>query len=230
VEQSGNIDAFPPFNYPRKASLMRYSRGHQDITCQGCHESIHGLYPVTPDIDTTTYAQAASLNHDGSHGPLKCGTCHEVDGNGVPTHIQDLEYQGTRILEYADPYDAAVSWAHTFTANADPRDGYCVNCHGDNRNLIASDNRTWTEHSYKGRSSREMMDKVEILQNGFVGGDPAFEIPTNTVCTSCHGDRSNTLSRRGCTTKWKNHLVQGRSSEEAWLYMSETYAGSTCGW
>ena len=48
VEQSGNINAFPPFNYPRKAGLMRYSRGHQDITCQGCHESIHGLYPVTP--------------------------------------------------------------------------------------------------------------------------------------------------------------------------------------
>ncbi|MEN8204980.1 MAG: hypothetical protein ABFS24_03095, partial [Pseudomonadota bacterium] len=35
VEQSGNINEFPPFNYPRKASLMRYSRGHQDITCQG---------------------------------------------------------------------------------------------------------------------------------------------------------------------------------------------------
>ena len=61
VEQSGNINAYPPFNYPRKASLMRYSRGHQDISCQGCHESIHGLYPVTPNIDTTSYAQAAAL-------------------------------------------------------------------------------------------------------------------------------------------------------------------------
>ena len=29
VEQSGNINAFAPFNYPRKASLMRYSRGHR---------------------------------------------------------------------------------------------------------------------------------------------------------------------------------------------------------
>ena len=73
MEQSGNINAFPPFNYPRKASLIRYSRGHRDITCQGCHESTHGLYPVTPNIDTTTYAQAASMNTDGSHGPLKCG-------------------------------------------------------------------------------------------------------------------------------------------------------------
>ena len=41
----------PPFNYPRKASLMRYSTGHQGVTCQGCHESIHGLYPVTPAIE-----------------------------------------------------------------------------------------------------------------------------------------------------------------------------------
>ena len=38
--------SIPPFNYPAKASLMRYTRGHQDISCQGCHESIHGLYPV----------------------------------------------------------------------------------------------------------------------------------------------------------------------------------------
>ena len=78
---------YPPFNYPAKASLMRYTRGHQDISCQGCHESIHGLYPVGPAIDNTSYAQAAALNADGSHGPLKCGTCHAVDGNGIPTWI-----------------------------------------------------------------------------------------------------------------------------------------------
>jgi hypothetical protein len=228
VEQSGNINAFPPFNYPRKASLMRYSRGHQDISCQGCHESTHGLYPVTPDIDTTTYAQAASLNHDGSHGPLKCGTCHEVDGTGVPTHVEDgLLYQGAPIK---DDYDAAVSWMHTFTAEADPRDDYCLNCHQDNRTDISSTNRTWTEHSSKGRSSREMMDQAELLQVGHVGGDPAFEDPTTTVCTSCHGDRSRTLVRRGCTDKWKNHLIQGRASEVAWEYMSTANAGSTCGW
>ena len=90
VEQSGNINAFPPFNYPRKASLMRYSRGHQDITCQGCHESIHGLYPVTPTIDTTSYAQAANLNADGTHGPVKCGACHQDNNNGIPTWIAKI--------------------------------------------------------------------------------------------------------------------------------------------
>ncbi len=88
VEQSGNINPYPPFNYPAKAGLMRYSKGHQGVCCQGCHESIHGLYPVTPDIDTTSYAQAAALNADGSHGPLKCGTCHDVDSKGIPTWIR----------------------------------------------------------------------------------------------------------------------------------------------
>jgi hypothetical protein len=230
VEQSGNINAYPPFNYPRKASLMRYSRGHQDISCQGCHESIHGLYPVTPNIDTTSYAQAAALNADGSHGPLKCGTCHQVNGAGVPSHIQDgLTYQGQPIVAN---YDAAVSWMHTFTDEADPRVDYCLNCHGDNRSQISLTNRTWTEHSFKGRSSREMMDKAEQLQLTQVAGDPAEGDvnPTNTVCTTCHGDRSRTLSRNGCSDKWRNHLIQGRASESAWLYMSTTYAGSTCGW
>ena len=184
---------------------------------------------MTPDIDTTTYAQAASLNHDGTHGPLKCGTCHEVNGDGVPTHVEDgLLYKGQPIV---NDYDAAVAWMHTFTAESDGLDDYCLNCHQDNSGQISSSNRTWTEHSYKGRSSREMMDKAEIAVQGHVGGDiNAGEDPTNTVCTSCHGDRSNTLSRKGCSTKWNNHLIQGRSSEVAWEYMSTTYAGSNCGW
>jgi hypothetical protein len=228
VEQSGNINAYPPFNYPRKASLMRYSKGHQNISCQGCHESIHGLYPVTPNIDTTTYAQAAALNADGSHGPLKCGTCHEVNGVGVPSHIQDgLTYKGQPIKEN---YDAAVAWMHTFTEEADPLADYCLNCHTDNSGSISSTNRTWTEHAYKGRSSREMMDKVELSQLGHIAGDPAFESPETTVCTSCHGNRTSTLSRRGCSNKWRNHLIQGRASEAVWEYVSTKYAGTTCGW
>ena len=121
---------------------------------------------------------------------------------------------------------------HTFTAEADPRNDYCLNCHEDKSSEISSTNKTWAEHSFKGRSSREMMDKVELLQNGFIGGDPAEEDPRITVCTSCHGDRSNTLARRGCTTKWKNHLVQGRSSEVAWEYMTANFTNSldNCGW
>ena len=140
VEQSGNINAFPPFNYPRKASLMRYSRGHQDITCQGCHESIHGLYPVSPTIDSTSYAQAASLNPDGSHGPLKCGTCHETDNADIPLWIRNgLSYNGQRV----DDIDTAIQWMHTFTDEASVLQpgGVCENCHKDRSNKIAEDVR-----------------------------------------------------------------------------------------
>ena len=105
TEPSGNHVPFAPFNYPQKASLMRYSRGHRDITCQGCHESIHGLYPVAPSldegpgipgVDTTSYAQAASMNSDDSHGPLKCGACHRVNGNEVHSRMEDLRFDGVR--------------------------------------------------------------------------------------------------------------------------------------
>ncbi len=110
---------------------MRYTRGHQDISCQGCHESIHGLYPVTPTIDTTSYAQAAALNNDGSHGPLKCASCHtHVDGDGIPNWVDNLRYNdpttpGNDNLPVAGNFDRAVSWMHTYTDEADPDTG-CV--------------------------------------------------------------------------------------------------------
>jgi hypothetical protein len=204
---------------------MRYSRGHQDITCQGCHESIHGLYPVTPPgmydvkaIDTTSYAQAANWNDDASHGPLKCGACHQTNGDGVyvnPDNRVDtpLEFRGTPI---DNDFDAAVSWMHTYTENVDPADFICQRCHGDNSALISSTNGKWTDHSMDGRVTRDSMDKAEIDNQGWVSGDPAEEDPEQTVCKSCHGDRTNTLRRKGCTTKWKNHLVEGRASEVAW--------------
>ena len=72
--------------------------------------------------------------------------------------------------------------------------------------------------------------QAELGQLGFVAGDPAFEDPLQTVCTTCHGDRSNTLVRRGCTTKWKKHLTEGRAAESVWEHVSIDLAGSTCGW
>jgi hypothetical protein len=225
VEQSGNINAYPPFNYPRKASLMRYSKGHQNISCQGCHESIHGLYPVTPLIDTTSYAQAAALNHDGSHGPLKCGTCHEVGGDGIPNWVDDLEYKGQRVN---GNFDRAVQWMHTYTAEADPRQDVCMNCHEDEADEVSWHEEEWLEHTDKGRTSRQTMDTVEILQQGFVSGDPDFQNPLNTVCQGCHGNESDEVS---CNDRdWKEHLVEGRVSEKVWAYVSETLTGSTCGW
>lgn len=238
VEQSGNINAFPPFNYPRKASLMRYSRGHQDITCQGCHESIHGLYPVTPNIDTTSYAQAASLNYDGSHGPLKCGTCHVVDGNGIPTWLRNTKYNGSKITSYDD----AVSWAHTFTDEATVLGAgeVCQNCHNDRTNKISETSGKWLRHSWKGRIGRQIQDKAEIEALGHVAGglgvannDP--QSIYDSVCTACHtlngGPDVGFQNLVACNnTTWKNHLIEGRLAEEVWEFVSTTETGSTCGW
>jgi len=88
VESMGG-GAFP-IDQPGKYALMRFSKGHFGITCQGCHESTHGLYPVNPAVDITSYQQAALLNPDGSHGPVKCGACHQVNANGVPSKHQDI--------------------------------------------------------------------------------------------------------------------------------------------
>ena len=38
-----------PIDQEGKYALMRYSKGHHGLSCQSCHESTHGLYPVDPD-------------------------------------------------------------------------------------------------------------------------------------------------------------------------------------
>jgi VCBS repeat-containing protein len=247
TEQSGNVNAFPPFNYPRKASLMRYSRGHQDITCQGCHESIHGLYPVTPTIDNTTYAQAAGLNADGSHGPLKCASCHtHVNADQVPVWVDGLSYtdpvNGGPAVPVVNNFDAAVSWAHTYTEEADPNASVCLNCHGDNSAAIGNRNEEWQIHAMINRVSRVAMDNAE-LQAGAVSSVPNPASPygtqaTDTVCRGCHGNEG-TNSINNCTNVWKRHLTEGRVSEAVWeeVTLAVTDAatpgpnnGNTCGW
>jgi hypothetical protein len=243
TEQSGNITPYPPFNYPAKASLNRYTRGHQDISCQSCHESIHGLYPVGAAMDNTTYAQAAALNADGSHGPLKCGTCHAVpdqpDGNGIPLWIslniglvsQAIYGQG------GDSYDNAVGWAHTYTAEANVLNSTCQNCHGVNFNQGVQSNSMpsdWTKvathtvgfltHASSAFVSRQLMDKAEILVNGAVTGT------ADGVCTACHGDNSAQVN---CSNpKWIQHLTLGRVAESVWeeVSLSDTPTHTTCGW
>jgi hypothetical protein len=225
---------------------MRYSRGHQDLTCQSCHESIHGLYPVSPTLDTTSYAQAAALNPDGSHGPLKCATCHEVDGNGIPVWMSGVRYDGNRIRTYDD----AVSWAHTFTDNASvlQADGVCENCHSDRSNKIAEDSGKWLRHSFFGRVGRQIQDKAEIEFLGYVAGSPDTNgdgVPDRTaadiagpdgMCSSCHqlngGPSGGFLNLATCdNVTWKRHLIQGRVAEEVWEFISEEQNnGSTCGW
>jgi hypothetical protein len=107
VEGQGGV-AFP-INQPGKYSLMRYSKGHAGLACQACHQSIHGLYPVTPRIDQTTYRQATQYNPDGSHGPLLCASCHETNDKGVPLIAEDKKWMGKKI---AGDLDAAITWMH----------------------------------------------------------------------------------------------------------------------
>jgi hypothetical protein len=225
VEQSGNLSPFPPFNYPAKASLMRYTRGHQNIGCQGCHESIHGLYPVGPAIDNTSYAQAAALNHDGSHGPLKCGTCHTVDGSGVPTWIRGTGAVGSQIGNFDD----AVTWAHTYTDEADVRDSTCQNCHADEAASISAGQEEYLVHSMVGRTSRLLMDKAEIAELTHVlGATPGPE--RDQLCSTCHGGGQNKLGKVKCGKKWRQHLTQGRVSESVWEDVSVAETGTLCGW
>jgi len=114
VEGQGGV-AFP-INQPGHYSLMRYAKGHAGLACQACHESSHGLYPVTPDIDPTTYAQAAALNPDGSHGPIRCAACHQpVNAQGVPVAYADLTFRDIETDKEApigNDFDLAVQFIH----------------------------------------------------------------------------------------------------------------------
>jgi hypothetical protein len=232
TEQSGNINAYPPFNYPRKASLMRYSKGHQGITCQGCHESIHGLYPVTPNIDTTTYAQAAALNEDGSHGPLKCSACHEVDGQGIP------QFMNANRSVYSVPgygaaginsFDEAVAWAHIYTDEQSVLDTTCQNCHGvqgtnwNDMGTATNPNDEYTDHADRGRVSRQMMDKAEIEKFGAV---LTSTDGSDGVCTSCHGNEASHVS---CGDhEWRDHLTEGRVAASTFEHVSTVRTGANC--
>jgi cytochrome c2 len=221
---------------------MRYSRGHQDLTCQGCHESIHGLYPVSAAIDTTSYAQAAALNYDGTHGPLKCGTCHAVDGNGIPTWIREGDEDGGGLIHDQinannplDPFDGAVTWAHTYTDEVNVLESTCQNCHEDERDEISAGEYQWVRHSWRGRTSRLMMDKAETAELGHVlGAEPGAE--RDQLCTTCHavaknGTKPNYLNKvKNCGTPWTKHLTQGRVSQSVWEDISQKKAGKLCGW
>jgi hypothetical protein len=99
-----------PIDQPGKYALMRFSKGHFGITCQGCHESTHGLYPVNPEVDITSYQQAALLNPDSTHGPVKCGACHKVNSDGVPSRHQAII---NRDGPYWKDYEKAVELQHS---------------------------------------------------------------------------------------------------------------------
>ena len=117
-----------PIDQEGKYSLMRYSKGHSlcvgntGLSCQSCHESSHGLYPVNPDgPDPGSYSQAAQFNPDGSHGPLKCGSCHVVDADGVPATLAEARLEEFADAVYPSRYEKAVALAHTMRIAAETR-------------------------------------------------------------------------------------------------------------
>jgi cytochrome c5 len=219
--------------------LKRYSRGHQHNSCQGCHESIHGLYPVTPNIDTTSYKQAAALNADGSHGPLKCETCHVVDAQGIPSFMNTNRtvysvpgYGGAGIQDF----DEAVAWAHIYTEEQSVLDTTCQNCHGvqgANWADVNINNSTYMQHASRGnpRGSRQMMDKAEMEVNGGsvfmnAGTNPTQDNGSGGICTACHGNEGANVS---CTDgQWLNHLTLGRVSAPVFEKVSVFRTGGTC--
>jgi hypothetical protein len=106
------------------------------------------------------------------------------------------------------------------------------NWHGNRTNEMREDDGRWKDswmtHAMRGRVSRNAMDKVEIAEFGHVAGDPGFENPRTSACRGCHDDERSGVS---CSrTEWKRHLGEGRVAASVWENVSETRAGSTCGW
>jgi hypothetical protein len=183
---------------------------------------------VTPTIDTTSYAQAAALNTDGTHGPIKCEACHtHVDGDGIPTWVDALAYTdptGVDSGPVSGNFDRAVGWMHTYTSEADPTQDVCQNCHG--AEVPEIDDREYLTHSMVNRTSRVAMDNAErVVNNGEVFGETAGP-QRDQLCTTCHN--GNELGNQSCDEEWREHLIQGRVSEIVWEDVSAPLGG--CGW
>jgi hypothetical protein len=108
VESAGGT--YFPIDQPNKYALYRFSKAHQNIACQSCHESMHGLYPVRYDgpkqtVDLTTHEQALQFSPDKKYaGPVTCVACHAVNKKGVPAQLAGTDYQ--------DDYWASVVLMH----------------------------------------------------------------------------------------------------------------------
>lgn len=97
---------------PARSRSCRHSRG-SNYAIPGPWS---GPWSVTPTVDPTTYAQAASLNPDGSHGPIRCGACHRpVNERGVPVAYANLTFRDIETGKegrIGDDYDLAVQRIH----------------------------------------------------------------------------------------------------------------------
>ena len=158
-------------------------------------------------------------------GQIPARVCAPGEDNDICDQGPGLRYDGKPIF---DDFDAAVSWAHTFTDEHDPRQDFCVSCHKDENNEVSPQEGEWLEHAMKGRVSRKTMDQIEILTSGEVFGTTNAE---STVCVGCHSDESSKVSCDGGDGReWKLHLAEGRVSESVWEQVSLDRTGTTCGW
>jgi len=119
----------------------------------------------------------------------------------------------------------------------------CQNCHGVNGAFVAPNTGSvpadWTKvsdstptaakylvHAEVARTSRDMMDKAEMLVTG--GSVLGTTDGVDGVCAGCHGDNSAAVS---CTNpKWMQHLTLGRVSESVWEQVSLGVTMTRCGW
>ena len=142
-------------------------------------------------------------------------------------------------MPIGNDYDAAVSWMHTYTLEASPLEpgGVCENCHGvkgNNWDVVDEGNKKWIQHTFRNRASRTAMDKVELEIQGYLSGDLSDPdninqiAPEDGVCQQCHRDRTNKLTC--ASSRWKDHLLEGRVAESVWEDVSNNHLGSTCGW
>ena len=177
-----------------------------------------------------------------------------MDGNGIPTWIDgQLAGGGAVGSQINGDFDSAVTWAHTYTAEANVLNTTCQNCHGVNGvfgstavntsstpaqwTKVASHTEVFLKHAMNGFTSRQMMDKAEKLVNG------AVTQPADGLCTACHEvldensgtyDHTATLNAEGCNLDneptWMEHLTQGRVAESVWEEVSNAQTGTNCGW
>jgi hypothetical protein len=79
----------------------------------------------------------------------------------------------------------------------------------------------------KGYTSRQMIDKAEMLVNGAVSGTTDG---SDGVCVGCHVDYTGGGTSLNCTNGWRKHVTQGRVAESVFVQVSEGITGTTCGW
>jgi hypothetical protein len=151
--------------------------------------------------------------------------CAPGEDGGNCDKGEGMHFDGKSI---ASDFDAAVSWAHTFTDNHDPREDFCLNCHENENDEVTPREEEWLEHAMKGRVSRKTMDQVELLIAGEVFGTTD---PRDSVCQGCHDDEWQSVACNGSDGReWKLHLSEGRVAESVWEDVSLQLTGSTCGW